>query len=424
MKLHTAVTPIVIIFVTHVVICVRNKQIPSSPAQLKQAEQSPALPSLNNSQSNNRKSEYVEHATDQKDHVAGGEFGEATLSGKEDKHLSQGKPGTDVNPDEINTSVSLLKDVKGEYLGCGYDVTKSRPFGDDESFVDTGYTQPVIQFQWNCADGGKPPTTPIGVWVRKEASCHKGHTTREIKTEETLGAIFSEDVVSSVGAGVVSATSKTEKKDVKKLKNFVKKHGYALKSKCAVFSTGIFLSEEWNVTRGFRNAIRVLVDYEGKEKCSKTDDYRRDGSCADYYDLWKAFFNSYGTHVIFRLTMGGKLLRIVENLEKNETNAKSKERQAKVDIQLSIINANASMNSNKEDDVRKALTEQNSKCFVMGGDNLASCDSSDSFDQWMESVQRNAMPINIQLTPVSQFIPKEIRGHCWRAFKVYNDVHT
>ncbi|CDR96271.1 hypothetical protein BBBOND_0301750 [Babesia bigemina] len=449
MKLHIAVTQISIILITHMVTCVRNRQVPSPAAQLKQEIQSPASPSRNNSQSNKSKSEDVGYTTARKYHGSVGKIGDATVSGKEDEELSQGQPETPGNPAEINTPLSTLKDVKPvvgsdaeqcnlfdkflrqphekikglEYLGCGYDVTKSRPFGDEESFVDTGYTQPVVQFQWSCAEGPKSPTTPIGVWVRKEASCHKGHSTHEIKNAEALASMFSEDVVSSFGAAAVSLTSQTEKKNVEKLEKFVKRHGYALKSKCAVFSTGMFLSAEWNPTRAFQNASNVLLEYENKGKCSKIDDYRTNGSCAGYYELWKSFFNNYGTHVIFRLTMGGKLLRIVENLEDNEAKEKSKERQSSFGVQLSIINANLSMSNKKEDGMRKALNDQSSKYFVMGGDNLTSFDSSDSLKKWMESVERNAMPIDIQLTPISQFIPKEIRSHFWMAFKVYNDVH-
>ncbi|GIX62005.1 MAC/Perforin domain containing protein [Babesia caballi] len=307
-----------------------------------------------------------------------------------------------------------------EYLGCGYDVTKARPFGDEETFVDTGYTQPVIQFKWDCANATSPDPTPMGVWVRREAACHRGHSTRDIKNEETLASILAEDIDSSFGIGI-SVNYNKQIRDIKGMADVVKKHGSALKSSCAVFTTGMVLSTEWDVTRAFRNATKMLAEYPGKEKCRATEDYRPGGSCSGYYRLWERFFNSYGTNVISKLTMGGKLLNIVDNIDTHNNEASSRNEANHFNAMLALLSAKASKTVDKELEEEKMQQEKGQKCFVIGGDSYISPDSPDGFRRWMDSVEDNAMPIKIQLTPMSQFLPKDIRGHFWMAVNLYTD---
>ncbi|ORM42106.1 uncharacterized protein BXIN_0686 [Babesia sp. Xinjiang] len=344
-----------------------------------------------------------------------------------DSHVDQPNMGGDSSAVQEKEKCDVIdgthphESVKGlEYLGCGYDVTKSKPFGDGETFLDTGYTQPVIQFEWPCENNDKSPIIPLGVWVRREPACHRGHEKREIQSEESLASMLSEDVNSFIGVGELGVNSVKQSRDIKALSNIAKKHTFALKSNCAVFTTGMLLSSEWNVTRAFNNATKLLLEFPNMDKCNAVENYRLDTSCKEYYKIWEGFFNSYGTHVISRLTMGGKILQIFDSLEAMENSAKSHQRNARVDFNFSLITGNLTKEQEKESEIAERAKHQNSKIFIMGGDDFISADTPYGFRSWVESIEHNAMPINIQLTPISQFIPQEIRKHFWRALKIYS----
>ncbi|GFE52715.1 MAC Perforin domain containing protein, putative [Babesia ovis] len=328
---------------------------------------------------------------------------------------------TDGEKCEIMNIYNPLQSIKGlEYLGCGYDNTKSVPFGDEESFLNMGYTQPVIQFQWPCGNHIKSKPVPLGVWVRQEPACHRGHEKRKINSDESLASIMTEDVVSFLGIANLGVNATKQAKEIIGQSNIAKKSRFALKTNCALFTTGMILSSELNVTRAFNNAAKVLVAFPDKEKCTEVNDYRKDGSCADYYDLWKQFFTSYGTHVISRLTMGGKILQLDDSSETKLDSAKSKAQEQNVSVNLSIIKAKYGNKKTDESEQNETLKNRSSKFFIMGGETYIPVDTDDGFQRWVETIKDNSMPINIELTPMTRFLPKEIRRDYWLALAIYN----
>ncbi|KAK1936896.1 hypothetical protein X943_003383 [Babesia divergens] len=317
-------------------------------------------------------------------------------------------------------SLESCKQIKGlEYLGIGYDITKSKPFGDEETYVDTGYTQPIIKFTWESHTNSSGAGAPTNVWVRREPACHRGHTAREIESKESIELIVAEDVTSTIGAGLISINHDGHKNSTKQVSGAVKHGKFVLKSQCAVLTAGMLLSVEWDVTSAFRSALKPLLGFPNKDMCHSTKGYQGSGPCTEYYNLWKRFFNSYGTHVISRISMGGKVLHITDNDIVKKEEAKQKTRDTTTNISLGLVKANVETNQEYETALRSTSDQNTSKVFIMGGDTFIDVNTKDGWKNWVESVELNSMPIKIHLAPISNFIPPEIRKDFWYTFNFY-----
>lgn len=306
-----------------------------------------------------------------------------------------------------------------EYLGSGYDVTKSKPFGDQVTFVDTGYTQPIIKFSWRCNTKAPGKTSPAGVWMRREPACHKGHSTREINNEKSLSSLLSEDITTSFGLGILSVEHSAEKNKGEVADTWNKGTQVALKSQCAVFTAGMLLSKEWELKYAFRKALSPFLEFKGRQHCHKVEEYSKGGHCHDYYKLWKHLFSNYGTHIITRLTMGGKLLQIKSDERSRDTEASRKEAKQNSTVNIGFINAMLRKSKEKQNIMQKERKRQSIKCLIIGGDTYLDITAPNGWRRWTESVDQNSMPIKLQLTPLSQFIPSELRRDFFHAIKLY-----
>ncbi|EKX73138.1 MAC/Perforin domain containing protein [Theileria equi strain WA] len=302
-----------------------------------------------------------------------------------------------------------------EYLGTGYNILKALPFGSDEMYIDPGYMQPVIQFKWEC-NVNKRKNTPIGVWFRQEAACHKSHKSRKLDSSSSLEEIISEDITTSFGSGepLIKAT-----KEFNSLKQWVEEQNselVAYKTYCAIYSTGMILSHKWNFSAGFEAVIHELMEILKKDGCKLAEN---DSVCKEIIEKWFFLFDEYGTHTLTRITFGGKIINLEKVDAQNAKNTLNNKNARQVEINAHIGSINFSSNDEKKEYNSFSKEKQYSKVYIIGGDSFDVNLDDKSFGNWIRTVDLNPMPIRIETTPLALFIPNELQLSYWKAFNLY-----
>ncbi|KAK2195861.1 hypothetical protein BdWA1_002459 [Babesia duncani] len=96
---------------------------------------------------------------------------------KGSERLKVSANGNHERPDnkDIMSSIKVISGL--EYLGSGYNTLKAEPYGNEDYYLDSGYQQPIIRFNWQTSmeQQGNMEIIPIGVWMRNEMMCHRSN---------------------------------------------------------------------------------------------------------------------------------------------------------------------------------------------------------------------------------------------------------
>ncbi|CAG9472237.1 unnamed protein product [Plasmodium vivax] len=338
-------------------------------------------------------------------------------------------------------------DLSLKYLGLGYDIIMGNPEGDPTINIDPGFRGPVLQinieemrvnkdsnvnangttspYGSGFRGGGlpyrestllgdytleehKPKLTP---WVIPEHSCSQSKNVEEIQNLEQYKMELLSDVkVSTPSIFPYSFSASAEYKNaIKKLKvqnNVI----FMMKIYCLRYYTGIPTTTSWRFTDNFRNAMKKLPpNFDGlKEDSQCSYEYYMNKihtpQCEENVNKWMMFFKLHGTHVAHEIYLGGKII-IKMNMEKDEYN-KLKDNNISIKTFFNLyfhkMGLSAAYSKQTQKLVSKFRTSKD--VSILGGNPGLNIENSTFFEKWVNSINKNSMPIRTKLLPFSFFM--------------------
>ncbi|GFE54961.1 ubiquitin-conjugating enzyme [Babesia ovis] len=167
---------------------------------------------------------------------------------------------------------------------------------------------------------------------------------------------------------------------------------------CTSFVAGTNLDKHSLLSRSFSLALKHLVRALNREKQCVLGLYGKP-KCEVTLSLWIHFFRNYGTHVITRIVLGGKVS--YERKEKTESTSKDRNVKATATAEVTKVNAEAKADY-KDGEKESSKSTQGSNAFDMLGGNLMPKQEQGNIDAgWTNSIVESPMPISIELTPLA-----------------------
>ncbi|SCM26527.1 perforin-like protein 2 [Plasmodium berghei] len=356
--------------------------------------------------------------------------------------------------DEISQKGTLYKedvDMSLKYLGLGYDIIMGNPEGDPLLSVDPGFRAPVLQI--NIKDVGisnnndnielnegnqdshsniddikdgdnkknRSNKKKIIPWIIPEHSCNQSKNVEEIKSlEEYTLELLSDVKVSTPSIFPYSFSASAGYKNALKKFKIQNSIIFMMKIYCLRYYTGIpTTTTMWEFTHNFRNALNKLPHtFDGlKEDNECTYEYYISKShspqCEKNVNKWMTFFKLHGTHVAHEMYLGGKII-IKVNIEKEEYN-KIKENNLNMKTIFDFYFHKMGLSVRKNKQVQKFINKiHGSKTVsILGGHPGLNIDDSSFFEKWINSIDKNSMPIRTKLLPFSFFMddPNMIKAY-------------
>ncbi|ANQ11197.1 Uncharacterized protein PCOAH_00055250 [Plasmodium coatneyi] len=338
-------------------------------------------------------------------------------------------------------------DLSLKYLGLGYDIIMGNPEGDPTINVDPGFRGPVLQINieemrvnkdisgnsngttssyGSGIHGGGPPygestlmedytieehKPKLTPWVIPEHSCSQSKNVEEIQNLEQYKMELLSDVkVSTPSIFPYSFSASAEYKNaIKKLKvqnNVI----FMMKIYCLRYYTGIPTTTSWRFTDNFRNALKKLPPtFDGlKEDSQCSYEYYinkiHTPQCEENVNKWMMFFRLHGTHVAHEIYLGGKII-IKMNMEKDQYN-KLKDNNISIKTFFNLyfhkMGLSGAYSKQTQKLVKKFRTSKD--ISILGGNPGLNIENSTFFEKWVNSINKNSMPIRTKLLPFSFFM--------------------
>ncbi|UVC54216.1 hypothetical protein MACJ_003749 [Theileria orientalis] len=272
------------------------------------------------------------------------------------------------------------------------------PFGNEEDIIiDPGYKEPVISFEHK--DGFDIYSTqgkhlPVGVWTRNESLCYKTFLLSKGSKGKSMISVLSEDIqLSIIGMDVYSG----KKLNTNLSNTFKDDQMNVFKLNCSIYTTGMILSNQWKL----KGSITILLD---KIKHYINSNFKPEEDDQKVKNAWYQLFNQYGTHIMTKITLGGKIVEMNNNKETSSETKGTYENKMKLDLDIFKLNTNVE-NNNSNEELNKNKYE---KIIIIGG-NVVSNDLDDQSadvnkEKWMKTIKYNPVPIQFELSPLSYFI--------------------
>ncbi|KAK2198334.1 Membrane attack complex component-perforin (MACPF) domain [Babesia duncani] len=316
-----------------------------------------------------------------------------------------------------------------DYLGVGYDSIYANALGSDVTQLDPGYRAPIIEFEWRKGSQGYSPTLrsiiPANGWVRPVYSCARStkidevETLEEVKNALSAGITLTTDIPS--GAFTGSAGYKATAEDLASKKQNV----YIHSDKCIRYEAGIPLNIPWKYTNGFKEFVIRLKSLENNtnDKCTLElfKEKSTDPNCIEM-SKWISFFEMFGTHYTYKLTLGGKISQIL----KVDSNELAKMKASGINLETEISGEFGSVKVGTEiqkSNMKSTLDDISKKnVTVIGGKmpNLPITD--DEFVTWAATVADGPMPIAIEAASIKDAIPEPFHKSFDIALKMYSNL--
>ncbi|GAW83549.1 perforin-like protein 2 [Plasmodium gonderi] len=353
--------------------------------------------------------------------------------------INNEKPITDDKAQNTDIDLSL------KYLGLGYDIIMGNPEGDPTINVDPGFRGPVLQINieepnvYNNSNIRTNSTNGIGVphsssslgkrnlhkdeistedfqpkltpWVIPEHSCSQSKNVEEIRNLEQYKLELLTDVkVSTPFIFPYSFSASAEYKNaLKKLKvqnNVI----FMMKIYCLRYYTGIPTTTTWRFTENFKNALKKLPpSFDGlKDDSECSYEYYvnklNTPKCEETVNKWMLFFKLHGTHVAHEIYLGGKIV-IKMNMDKEEYN-KLKDNNISIKTFFNLyfhkMGLSAAYNKQAQKILSKFRTSKD--VSILGGNPGLNIENTTFFEKWVQSINKNSMPIRTKLLPFSYFM--------------------
>ncbi|KAI4834890.1 perforin-like protein 2 [Plasmodium brasilianum] len=364
-------------------------------------------------------------------------------------------------------------DFSIKYLGLGYDIIMGNPEGDPTLNIDPGFRGPVLKiniedmsFNDNSSsysssgsdkrnDSGSSTNRDsnsssgsdnnirdvtknrriikknnkkkqrLSPWIIPEHSCNQSKNVEEIRNLEQYKLELSSDVkVSTPSYFPYSFSASAEYKNALKKLNVQNSVIFLMKIYCLRYHTGIPITKTWKFTDNFKNALKNLPStFDGlKENSECTYEYYikklNTTECEKNVNKWMLFFKLHGTHIAHEIYLGGKIT-VKMNMDKNEYN-KMKDKNVNVKTIFNFYFHQMGLSSSYNKKTQKILNKfRTSKSVsILGGNPGLNVEDSTFFEKWVDSINKNSMPIRTKLLPFSFFMDDP------NMIKAYNDALT
>ena len=276
-----------------------------------------------------------------------------------------------------------------EYLGYGVDVTED-PWSTDAS---SWYREPIVQLSEDfevSSDGRwripKPAT------MLPNSQCTYDTTYHMYGTASSLQRAWSADFDFGDNFGLLSArfSASGEFKEQQRQANLYV--GTITHSKCSTYEASV-APEDAGVTEAFNRSVHALPEDPA--------DFRQ----------YEDFVHRFGSHVVTRVVMGGKAVRIL-TLRSSEVDASLRqgwdlEASAKVDF-LDTFNLGTSLSAKGDGQGKKNMKavcfRNKTKCFGARGH----CPPTGSTDpsEWLGMVEEDPVPVGLSAIYMPVFISR------------------
>ncbi|XP_955479.1 perforin-related protein, putative [Theileria annulata] len=295
-----------------------------------------------------------------------------------------------------------------EYLGLGYNIKQSSPIGNDvDDLIDLAYKEPVISFENSTSVVGKGSeiNLPLGVWIRNESLCYRTSSVIKSENDKVNSKIFTEDIK----LNMVNYEYKLENKSLNKL--LTRNNLRIKKINCSIHTSGMIISYQWNL----KKSILILLNKIQNKLVNDSGHSSSNNSQLNQKNIekyWYNIFNTYGTHVLTKITLGGKVIEINTADGSENTTKDTSIFGNKFDLNF----FKTSLNSISKDNIENLDKNEQEKIMIFGGNaittnrkrtnNYGEINYVKKLDKqkWIETIKYNPVPIKFELTPLSYFI--------------------
>ncbi|EDO06625.2 MAC/Perforin domain family protein [Babesia bovis T2Bo] len=186
---------------------------------------------------------------------------------------------------------------------------------------------------------------------------------------------------------------------------------------CTSFVAGTTLDKNSHFSRSFENALKHLLRELDKDIECSLKDYGT-AACKTTLTRWFHFFRNYGTHVITRITLGGKIIIEKKQLDEGSRTSQSASGDLKAHIVSPDFQLNAGLDKNNESKSSQNVTSTTMDMF--GGEIGPDYETQEFNPLWAKSVSYSPMPISMELTPLAKlFESSGYRDHYYEALLHY-----
>ncbi|UKK01907.2 hypothetical protein MACK_001260 [Theileria orientalis] len=282
-----------------------------------------------------------------------------------------------------------------EYLGCGYNLSynnkKEAEESADNDVMDTNYKNPVVKFNFSGDMSNLNNTLqylhPDGTYIYSSPNCSiKEENKLEQSQNKNERMLTSELSIDVINANTDANLNKS--KENKAHKNKLEKTIY-----CSTFVVGINQAHHIEYTRDFIAAVLNLkrtLKAEKKKGC--TIKLYKKKVCSNSRQSWNNFLNSYGTHYISKIVLGGKIVYNEEEGISSDADSKSS------NINLSLTGIDVKNNNDKSNLLNKEA--KNLSTSVYGGVTY------DNNKHWFNELKNDPVPIKLILTSFKDIFHK------------------
>ncbi|KAK1443783.1 hypothetical protein BgAZ_206590 [Babesia gibsoni] len=238
--------------------------------------------------------------------------------------LRDGFPSS--NRGELPIHVGELPEIPTlEYLGVGYDEIArlkmvSKEAVDQNTPLDENYKGPILLLVYPTGGKRRYNNTmqwelPKNVYAWSSPSCELLENTME--RDDKLASDYHVD--GKVNTDVIDFSSNLSAKGKSGKASSANRR--QIKESCTTIIAGTWLNYRSKFTESFLSAVKLLIRKLNDEKTCSLKNYGL-SECNRALDYWFEFFHNYGTHVITRIVLGGKL-DISSDIKENSTSESS-----------------------------------------------------------------------------------------------------
>ena len=322
-------------------------------------------------------------------------------------------------------------------LGSGYDMINGNPDGDSASMVDPGFRTPILELVYDQTMGLSRDVrllTPGGTFMMDENACFKAEQASDVSSSKGYHASLQKDAAQKASASASGAfgglalnakysfaasQKMTEETEREQTQNVVK---FEIKSFCMVYHVG-FSTPDY-MMRDLSDKKMQGMQHITNEKVKipytlEFDDVVR-SIAEDETDetAWFRLFNTYGTHMVDEIHLGGKIRHVSETSRTAYTEMKKQGRDVKSEMEgsfgasyggykgsamagFSSGNNNAKNSKNSIDVSKTKITTS-----VRGGfPPEEGVESDEGWAQWAQTLKDDPMPVKYNLVALTDVHP-------------------
>ena len=284
-----------------------------------------------------------------------------------------------------------------EYLGYGYHIYKAEPFANGK---DPAFASNILELKY---DEGKISSTAQGEFLKPDMvdlsgtiSCTTSSESKAVENTEEYQESLSVSVsvegsaptggAASLSTGYKQANSGSSASGSKT----VIQNGF-----CTAYQLRLQTYNDYGsmVSENFKSALKILPKtYDANDK--------------DNTDAFGTFFNTFGTHMVIDLTLGGRVTRQTKFTHSAYTKMESSGVDVEAAASASYAGFTAGVSTQTETQKQQASTFDSSSSSSFESFTGGSSFSKNEWSKWQETVRSSPAPVKYSLMELHKVIRK------------------